>query len=162
MKVKFIKDDDFINYKKCSMFIGSPTCTWKCCIEAGLPCSVCQNYPWSKNEVIAVSDEAIIQRYFNDSLEESIVFGGLEPLDSFEDLVHFITRFRKETDDDIVIYTGYKEEEVQDKIKILSQYSNIIVKFGRYIPNSSARYDEVLGVTLASDNQYAKKVSNEN
>ena len=46
---------------------------------------------------------------------------------------------------------------VQDKIKELIQYKNIIIKFGRYIPNKDKRFDEVLGVWLASDNQFAAK-----
>ena len=35
---------------------------------------------------------------------------------------------------------------------------NIIIKFGRFIPNRPSRYDEVLGVELASDNQFAKRI----
>ena len=80
-------------------------------------------------------------------------------MDTFDDLLHFIAKFRQETDDDIIIYTGYNKEEVADKIAALSSFSNIIIKFGRYIPNSKSRYDEVLGVTLASKNQYAEKIS---
>ena len=45
MKLKFIKRDDFVNYKKCSMFLGTTSCDWKCCKENNLPCSTCQNYP---------------------------------------------------------------------------------------------------------------------
>ena len=33
----------------------------------------------------------------------------------------------------------------------------IIVKFGRFRPNQEPHYDEVLGVNLISDNQYAKE-----
>jgi hypothetical protein len=45
--------------------------------------------------------------------------------------------------------------------KDLCQFSNIIIKFGRFRPGQEPHYDEVLGVKLASDNQYAKRVSNE-
>ena len=38
-------------------------------------------------------------------------------------------------------------------------FKNIIIKFGRYIPNRNNKYDEILGVTLASDNQFAEKIS---
>ena len=38
-------------------------------------------------------------------------------------------------------------------------YSNIIIKFGRFIPNREPHFDEVLGVNLASNNQYAKRIS---
>ena len=33
----------------------------------------------------------------------------------------------------------------------------VIVKFGRFRPNQEKHYDEVLGVYLISDNQYAKE-----
>ena len=51
-----------------------------------------------------------------------------------------------------IIYTGYTEEEISDKIKALSQLHNIIVKFGRFIPDSPHIFDTVLGVELASNN----------
>ena len=62
-------------------------------------------------------------------------------------------------DDDIVIYTGYNEDEIQKEINKLRQFKNIIIKFGRFIPNQKKKYDEVLGVTLSSDNQYAEVIS---
>lgn len=61
--------------------------------------------------------------------------------------------------DDIVIYTGYTMDELSSYIPILQQYPNIIIKFGRYVPNSIPIYDDILGVTLASNNQYAVKIS---
>ena len=57
------------------------------------------------------------------------------------------------------ILAGYNKEEIQDKIDILKNFINIIIKFGRYIPNQKPHYDEVLGVNLASDNQYGEKIS---
>ena len=42
---------------------------------------------------------------------------------------------------------------------MLSYFDNIIIKFGRYIPNKQSHYDNILGVNLASDNQYAVKIS---
>ena len=88
-----------------------------------------------------------------------MVFGGLEPFDSWEELIEFISLFRYKSSDPVVIYTGYKEEEIEDKIKVLSEYENIYIKFGRFVPNQKSHFDEVLGVELASSNQYAKKVS---
>ena len=38
-------------------------------------------------------------------------------------------------------------------------FNNIIVKFGRFIPNQESHYDEILEVNLASPNQYARKIS---
>lgn len=159
MKLKFIKIDDFINYRKCSMFLGVTSCDWKCCKENNLPCTICQNYPWSNNEIKNISNHDIIRLYAKDNLMESIVIGGLEPFLQFEDMLEFIDNFRAEFLDDIVIYTGYYKEEIIDKIELLSKYKNIIIKFGRYIPGQSSHYDDVLGVNLASNNQYAEKIS---
>ena len=84
--------------------------------------------------------------------------GGLEPFDNGIELYALISKVRDYCDDDIVIYTGYKEEEIPKAIKALSEYKNIIIKFGRYIPNQKPHFDEVLGVNLASDNQYARRI----
>lgn len=43
MRVKNIVEEDFTNYKKPSMFIGTISCGGKCCLEADIPISVCQN-----------------------------------------------------------------------------------------------------------------------
>ena len=159
MRIKFVQTEDFLNYKKCSMFIGATSCDWKCCKEQNLPCSICQNYSWSKNEIKNINNQILIDFYVNNDLTEAIVFGGLEPFLQFDELIEFIKEFRKISQDDIVIYTGYNENEIEDKINKLKEVKNIIVKFGRYIPNKPSRYDEILGVTLASDNQHAKRIS---
>ena len=82
-----------------------------------------------------------------------------EPLLQFNELLSYISYLRRYTLDDIVIYTGYYKHEILQEVNILSQYKNIIVKFGRYIPNQKSIYDEILGVTLASNNQYAERIS---
>lgn len=76
----------------------------------------------------------------------------MEPFDSKEDLYEFISVFRAFSNDPIVIYTGYTEEELKLTLKTLKSFKNIIVKFGRFIPNSSHIYDTILGVELASNN----------
>ena len=48
---------------------------------------------------------------------------------------------------------------IEDKIEVLSHYKNIIVKFGRYIPNKEKVFDEVLGVYLANEEQHAERIS---
>ena len=73
----------------------------------------------------------------------------------------FIYYFKQNHDDTIIIWTGYTEEECEDLIYLIKEkmkYENIIIKFGRYIPNQKPHFDPVLGVNLASDNQYAKKI----
>ena len=92
------------------------------------------------------------------TITKAICFQGLEPFDSPEWL-ELVDLFRQYTKDTIVIYTGYYENELIEQLKQLKKYSNIIVKFGRFVPNQPSRYDELLGVSLASPNQYAKKIS---
>ena len=58
-----------------------------------------------------------------------------------------------------IAYDEKKIKELEDKITELSIYPNIIIKFGRFVPNSQARMDEILGVKLASSNQYAEYIS---
>ena len=159
MRVKMIKDEDFVNYKKASMFIGTTTCTFKCCKEAGLSCEVCQNYSWNKSPIIDYPDEKIVQRYLDNPITSAIVFGGLEPMDQWDELYQLISMFREKTDDDIVIYTGYNENECLEQIRSLSWTNNIYFKFGRYKPGQKPHFDEVLGVELASDNQYGKRIA---
>ena len=56
-------------------------------------------------------------------------------------------------------YTGYYKEEIEKEIEQLKKYPNVILKYGRYKPNSVSRFDDVLQITLASDNQYAERIS---
>jgi hypothetical protein len=156
MRVKGIIDEDFVNYKKPSMFIISPYCTFKCDKEAG--CQVCQNSDLANSPIIEINNDEIIKRYLDNPITEAVVIGGLEPFDTFEELYQFIKDFRRKSNDDIIIYTGYYPEEVSEKIRQLSLFLNIVIKFGRFIPNQKSHYDTVLGVELASDNQEAVRM----
>lgn len=159
MQIKFLIDNDFVNYKKSSMFIGFPHCTFKCDKECGE--EVCQNSPLVKQPNIEIKVENIIKRYLNNPMTNAIVIGGLEPFDDWEELYSLVFFFRLHTTDDIVIYTGYNEEEISLYLWFLKLFPNIIVKFGRFIPHQDPRFDEILGIELQSDNQYAKVVSHE-
>ena len=157
MLIKGFKDEDFVNYKKSSMFVGFPYCTFKCDKECGK--QVCQNSALANSQGIEISIASLINRYINNPITEAIVCGGLEPFDTYQQLLEFITELRKQTDDDIVIYTGYYKNEIQDYINELMQFKNIIIKFGRYVTNQEKHFDNVLEINLASDNQYAEKIS---
>lgn len=161
MIIKGIVEEDFVNYKKPSMFIIFPTCSFKCDKENG--CSMCQNSSLAHEQNITYPIPWAVVKYLDNPITKAIVCGGLEPMDSPTDLLELIKGLRKRTEDDIVIYTGYTEEEMKQKnfYKDLCQFSNIIIKFGRFRPGQEPHFDEVLGVNLASDNQYAKRVSNE-
>lgn len=157
MQVTNIIMEDTANYKKISMFIGTPYCSGKCWRELGLDSSICQNDELRGSGLLDVSIDKLIDMYDDNPLCEAVVFGGLEPLDSLEDLNAFVMNFRYRHPDTIVIYTGYTEEEAEEKLRYILLHENIVVKYGRYIPDQPRHYDEVLGVRLASPNQYAKK-----
>ena len=154
MKVKTIIFEDFVNYKKPSMFIATSKCDFKCDKECGK--AVCQNSHLATAPNIDVDDEELVQRYINNPITEAIVFGGLESFDSFDELFNLIYILRqKNNNDDFIIYTGYYPEEIYDKVKELFIFKNIIIKFGRFIPDRPHKFDETLGIELASNNQFA-------
>lgn len=157
MKIIDLIDEDFINYKKPSLFLALPFCTFKCEKECGIQC--CQNSSLAIQPIIEIPTEKLVQRYLENPISESVVMGGMEPLDSFEDVIEFISVLRKYSDSDVILYTGYYKSEIEDKIEQLQIFSNIIVKFGRFKPNEPHHIDPILGVELASTNQYAEKIS---
>lgn len=162
MKIVNLIDEDFCQYKKPSMFIGFPTCSFKCDKECGRP--ICQNSALAAAPQIEMDAIEIAKRYYENPITEAVVFGGLEPFDSFADMIELIshlvcchTLYPDEPKPDIVIYTGYCVWEIKDKIKMLNIYKdmNIIIKLGRFVPDQKSHMDEILGVELASPNQYA-------
>lgn len=159
MFVKGIVDEDFINYKLPSMHICSSVCDFKCEKESEVRC--CQNSDLAKQKTINIGDTTIIERYLKNPITEAIVIAGLEPFDQFDEVAEFIVklRFQYQCNDAVVIYTGYNKTEVSSQVEELKTFGNIIVKFGRFIPNQEKHYDEVLGVELASPNQYAEVIS---
>ena len=154
-----IRDEDFTNYRETSMFISAASCSFKCEKESGVRC--CQNSDLASQESINVNSRELIERYLANPITHAIVFGGLEPLDQIDEVLDFIRILREDChcDDTVVIYTGYDKREISFSVDRLKQYKNIIVKFGRFLPDEESRYDEVLGVTLASPNQYAERIS---
>lgn len=154
MILKEIKDEDFVNYRKPSMFLGFPRCSFKCDKESGK--QVCQNGALATSPDINVPLDEIIERYINNPITEAIVIGGLEPFDTFEQLYEFVKAFREVADDDIVVYTGYYEDEIEDMVDKIASF-HVIIKFGRFIEGQTKHYDTVLGVELASENQYAEE-----
>ena len=155
MKIKGLISEDLVNYKKPSMTIIFPYCTFKC--GEGY----CQNSELAKAPIIEMNVNNLVDRYINNPITEAVVMQGLEPFDSWNDLKSFVHELREYCNDDIVIYTGYDKNEIIEKINELSKYTNIIVKFGRYIPNQEKHFDDLLGVYLASNNQYAERISND-
>lgn len=159
MWLKGITDEDFVNYKIPSLFIATASCSFKCDKECGRP--VCQNAELAKAEPIFTDDDYLIRRYLNNKISKAIVFGGLEPFDQWRELFQFLQKLRMQygCTDPVVIYTGYTQEEIDGELHFLISLPNIIVKFGRFVPDQRPHLDPVLGVNLASDNQYAEQIS---
>ena len=88
MLIKDIIETDTVNYKKISMFIIFPTCSFKCDKEYGG--TICQNSELIKTPNIKICADKIVQKYINNPITNAIVCGGLEPFDSWEDLWNLI------------------------------------------------------------------------
>lgn len=152
--IKSVTDVDFLQYKRPSMFISFPYCTFKCGKD------ICQNYPqYGTTKNIVVPARWVVDRYVDNPISEAFVFGGFEPLDSFEDVAVLIRDIRSVTNDVIIVYTGYEIDEPRPKnfVQFLenADVDNVIVKYGRYRPDLPGKFDPLLGITLASNNQFA-------
>ena len=156
MRLKGIIDYDCTNYREPTLTLEFPYCDFKCDKLNG--CKVCQNSALAQAPDIEVTGEQIWKMYEENPLTKAFCFQGLEPFDSFMDLMELIIfiRVEKHCDAPIIIYTGYNKKEDFIAEYFLQHYHSIIIKWGRYIAGQNPHYDEVLGVNLASDNQYAE------
>lgn len=168
MFIKGVIFEDFVNYKKPVMYIAFPCCSFKCDKENGA--QYCQNWKVARQPNIEISATDLVERYLSNPITKGVVLSGLEPFDTPQQVLDFVRAFRTLSNDPIIIFTGYKEEELENGYffrptnhELNRAYWNkiksygVIVKFGRFRPNQEPHYDEVLGVYLASDNQYAKE-----
>lgn len=155
MKIKGLTDINFTDYKLPSLYIATPYCSFKCDKECGR--AVCQNSALATEPVFSISNTTLIQIYQANPITQAFVFGGLEPLDS-SDLLETIEELQARAHPRrTVIYTGYTEEEVLVGHSQILSLSNLVIKYGRFVPNQPAHFDPILGVNLASPNQYAKE-----
>ena len=159
MKLKGIIDYDCTNYKEPVLTLEFPYCDFKCDKLNG--CQVCQNSSLVKEPTIEISLKTIWELYKQNPLTKGFCLQGLEPLDSIDDVLNFIKYIRGNNfcNDPIIIYTGYDKEEVTKFIYQITNFDNIIIKWGRFIKGQNLHYDRILGVNLASDNQYAEKIT---
>ena len=155
MKIKGLTDINFTDYKLPSLYIATPYCSFKCDKECGR--AICQNSALANEPILLISNTTLAQIYQANPITQSFVFGGLEPLDS-PDLLETIVELQARTNPRrVVIYTGYTEEEVLTTHSQILTLPNLIIKYGRFIPDQPSHFDPVLGVNLASPNQYAKE-----
>ena len=158
IEVKGIIWEDMVNYKKISTTLMFPKCSFKCDKENGV--QLCQNWKLAAAPSQTVHINGFMRNYISNPITEAIVIQGLEPFDSLIDLYTVAAALQDfNITDDLVIYTGYTREEIGCKLKPLFQIpGHLIIKWGRYRPNQEPHYDPVLGVKLASDNQYGELV----
>lgn len=172
MHVLDIIDEDFVNFKIPSMTISMPYCDFKCDQDAG--CIVCHNHNLADLPILNIHTSTIVARYINNPITKAITVQGLEPFyvnhpqakDSYTEVLNFIKVLRSTygVKDPVVIFTGYTEDECTEQGFLTpfttNEYlSNVIIKFGRYIPDQDPHLDPLLGIKLSSDNQYAKQIS---
>ena len=79
-----------------------------------------------KQPNIEISNIDIVNKYIDNPITKAIVFGGLEPFDSWDDMFEIIHMIRHLCEDDIVIYTGYNKEEIIDKVNLLKNFKKHI------------------------------------
>jgi hypothetical protein len=126
MILKGVVDQDFVQYKKPCMTLMFPRCSFKCEIECGE--NVCQNGALAQARDIEVDTYAIAKRFLDNLMVNVLVCSGLEPFDSGKDLNRLISLLRFcECDDDVVIYTGYTEEEIKERFSWIYGHKNIII-----------------------------------
>lgn len=159
--IKGVIWEDTVNYKKISTTIMFPNCSFKCDIENGT--ELCQNRGLAATETQTVPVEDLIIKHMENPLTEAVVLQGLEPLDSKVDVFNVAACLGDlGCKDDLVIYTGYKKEEIPPaliKNLLFLIPGKLIIKWGRFIPNQTPHFDPILGVNLISDNQYAEEYS---
>lgn len=158
MLTKGVIDEDFINYKVPSMFINTCLCSFKCDRESNR--KVCQNSRLADAPYYEIDNDVLIDRFIANPITKAIVIGGLEPIDTLGDLLFFIEKLNeRNVTADIVIYTGYRYGEIMKIVDCLrdlcAPYRDLIIKYGRFIPDADPIYDPELGIRLASNNQYA-------
>lgn len=159
MILKGLIDYDCVNYKEPCLTLMFPKCDFKCDKING--CKVCQNWALSLEPSFDISEDLIIKYFLENPLTKAFCFQGLEPFDSFKELYNLIFKIRKQysCEAPIIIYTGYNSFEIEEQIEKLKEFPNIIIKWGRYLMNQEKHFDKVLGVFLASKNQYGEQIS---
>ena len=160
IELKGIIWEDFVNYKKPCMTLMFPKCSFKCDKENGV--QLCQNWRLAAAPSQTVQVESLIKRYMKNPITEAIVLQGLEPLDSLIDVYTVAACLNTcGCRDDFIIYTGYNKSEIPSQaIQNLAHLipGHFIIKWGRYIPNQEPHLDPILGIKLASDNQYGELI----
>ena len=100
----------------------------------------CQNSRLANSPNIEIDIKSLVLRYVSNYYTDSVVRGGLEPMDSWDDLYAFIKALRIVTDDDVfnASFDNYKIEGMTAVLaggKIFSGLSHIAADRG-YLLNT--------------------------
>jgi len=167
MLIKYIDFENVRDYKECALLVCCNYCDFKCEKENGVEC---QNRSLIRDTSIQIDYHTLFYNYYSTSpFHKAIIFGGLEPFWQCCDILGFMHWLIEEqgklelkmTLPEIIIYTGYTEEEANSSpvwrslIEFYPKYQRLVIKYGRYVCGQKGHYDEGLGVVLASDNQYS-------
>ena len=93
--LKGVVMEDFVNYAKPSLFLITCKCDWKCCHEANIPITVCQNEPVVRQATKEFLISSIYKAYIDNEITKAVVIGGLEPILQFEEVLSLLDYFRK-------------------------------------------------------------------
>ena len=66
INLKGVVPEDFVNYKKPSLYLIFPNCSFKCDKECGRP--VCQNLPLVNEPIRQIDMDWLIQFYLNNPI----------------------------------------------------------------------------------------------
>lgn len=156
-----VKTDDITDYRKTALYLIFPYCSGKCG-------DVCQNKHLRGYKKLKTTAKSLAEFYNSLHTHEAVVMAGLEPFDSFNDVLSIVKEFCKlKKSVDFVIYTGYTESEYKEMfektlLEHFNKYNNsddefsrvIIIKYGRYDENCKKEWNsKILGVNLATTNQ---------
>lgn len=143
----------FQDYKDSAILFSAIDCDWKCCREYGQ--SICQNQKMHGQREVILPFSRVLETICN-SYTDAVIFGGLEPMLQADELVQCIEYLRQQgMSRPIIIYTGYYPHEINTDTLIRLANCHVIMKFGRYDPSYEPKFDDILGITLASGNQFS-------
>lgn len=158
IRLRKVTAEDRVIYRLPSMVLYCCFCDFRCWPDKDN--NPCANAPYGKYPIVDVSFDRILRSYKKRESTRAIAIAGFEPLAQFEEVKNLIEFLRNGgVPDDVVIYTGYYPGEIKEQLDELRRFGNVVVKFGPFVPGLEGRYDEVLGVTLPSGNQYAERIN---
>lgn len=133
-------------------FIGALIIAPRCLKD----CPGCQNAHLKQEPDIEVTSDEIIEEVKSNFFNEGIILGGLEWTHSPKELRELVGKALS-SNLEVMLYTYRTEENFKDVFPDLYSLP-IWVKFGEYDKNKTVKGNIHYGITLATSNQYIKKL----